>query len=136
VSIIGGFLIIYFSSLSALTVGRDPFPFISLTHAVLPFVTSLTGAILFLLARLVHDEEAKPLYRINIVIQALFILLSAIGLGFAANKHRFAHMHPIDFLIHDGRIQHDNFMAQASSSKTLADAVLEYRRRYEQHPPP
>ncbi|KAJ5325353.1 uncharacterized protein N7506_008455 [Penicillium brevicompactum] len=136
VSIIGGFTIIYFSSLSALTGGHEPFPFISLTHAILPFAASLTGAVLFLLARIVHDEESKPLYRTNIAIQAFFILLTAIGLFFAVNKHHFPHMHPIDFLIHEGRIQHDNFMAQASSSKSLGDAVWEYRRRYEQHPPP
>jgi nitrate reductase gamma subunit len=129
-------MIIYFSSLSALTGGQAPFPFISLTHAVLPFAASLTGAILFLLARVVHDEEAKTSYRTNIFIQVLFILLSAVGFGFAVTKHRFAHMHPIDFLIQDGRYQHDNFMAQASSSKTLAEAVWEYRRRYDQHPPP
>lgn len=129
-------MIIYFSSLSALTGGPLQFPFISLTHAILPFAASLTGAVLFLLARIVHDEESKPLYRTNIAIQALFLLLSAIGLFFAVNKHRSAHMHPIDFLIHEGRIQHDNFMAQASSSKSLGDAVWEYRRRYDQHPPP
>ena len=129
-------MFIYFSSLSALAGGQAPYPFISLTHAVVPFAASLTGAILFLLARVVHDEEPKSLFRTNITIQILFFLLSAIGLGFALNKHRLAHMHPIDFLIHDGRIQHDNFMAQASSSKTLADAVWEYRKRYDQHPPP
>ncbi|CAG8298156.1 unnamed protein product [Penicillium salamii] len=136
VSIIGGFTIMYFSSLSALTSGQAPFPFISLTHAILPFAASLTGAVLFLLARIVHDEESKPLYRTNIAIQVLFLLLSAVGLFFAVNKHRFTHMHPIDFLIHEGRIQHDNFMSQASSSKSLGEATWEYRRRYDQHPPP
>ena len=126
----------YFSSLSALTSAQEPFPFISLTHAILPFAACWTGVVIFLLARIVHDEESKPLYRTNIAIQVLFLLLSAIGLFFAVNKHRFFHMHPIDFLVHEGRVRHDNFMNQAASSKSLGDAVWEYRRRYDQHPPP
>lgn len=94
------------------------------------------GALVFLLARIVHDEESKPLYRSNIVILIIFASLSAMGLFLAVNKQSVVHMHPIDSLIHDGKIQHENYMAQASSSKTLVNAVLEYRRRYRQHPPP
>ncbi|KAJ5787982.1 hypothetical protein N7457_002972 [Penicillium paradoxum] len=135
VSIIGGFLIVYFSSLSALTGGQLPFPFISLTHAVLPLAASLMGALLFLLARVVHDEGPR-LYRTNIAVQILFAVLCGIGLVFAVSKHRLAHIHPIEFLIHDGRIQHDRYLAQASTSKTLEGAVSEYQRRYGQHPPP
>lgn len=128
-------MVIYFSSLSSLASGQSPFPFISLTHAVLPFAASLTGALIFLIARVVYDEEPR-LYRTNIAIQILFAVLCGISLVFAVSKHRLAHIHPIDFLIHDGRIQHDNYLVQAASSKTLEDAVLEYRRRYRQNPPP
>ncbi|KAJ6080416.1 hypothetical protein N7467_010169 [Penicillium canescens] len=136
IAIIGGFIVIYFSSVSALVGGQSSYPFISLTHSILPMVASLTGAILFLLARVVHDEEYKPLYRTNIAVQVLFVILCGISLGFAVNKHRVSPIHPIDFLLRDGRIQHDNYMAQASVSKTLQDAVGEYRSRYNQHPPP
>ncbi|KAJ5838619.1 uncharacterized protein N7525_003807 [Penicillium rubens] len=134
VSIIGGFVIVYFSSLSALT-EPSPFPFISLTHAVLPLAASLTGTLLFLLARVVHDEEPK-LYRTNVAIQILFAVLFGISLVFAVSKHRLEDMHPIEFLISNGQIQHHNYVAQAAKSKTLGDAVTEYRRRYNQHPPP
>lgn len=128
-------MIVYFSSLSALTGGQSPFPFISLTHAVLPLAASLTGALLFLLARVVHDEEPK-LYRTNVAIQILFAVLCGISLVFAVSKHRLDDIHPIEFLINDGKFQHNNYLAQASRSKTLGDAVSEYRRRYHQHPPP
>lgn len=127
-------MIVYFSSLSALT-GQSPFPFISLTHAVLPLAASLTGTLLFLLTRVVHDEEPK-LYRTNVAIQILFAVLCGISLVFAVRKHRLDNIHPIEFLIKDGGIHHHNYLAQASRSKTLGDAVTEYQRRYNQHPPP
>lgn len=127
-------MIVYFSSLSALT-EQSPFPFISLTHAILPLAASLTGTLLFLLARVVHDEEPK-LYRTNVAMQILFAVLFGISLVFAVSKHRFEGIHPIEFLISNGQIQHHNYAAQASKSKTLGDAVTEYRRRYNQHPPP
>lgn len=113
-----------------------PFPFISRSHAILTLLASLTGAVLFLFARLVSKEEQKSLFRTNIFLQILFVSLSGIGLVFAVNKHRIAHLHPIDLLIHDGKISHDNFLAQAQGSRTLEEAVSEYRRRYQQHPPP
>jgi hypothetical protein len=128
-------MILYFSSLSTLAGAQSAFPFTSLTHAVLPLLASLTGALLFLFARVVQCEEPR-LYRTNIAVQVLFALLCGIGLFFAVSKHRLAHIHPIDFLIHDGKAQHDTYLAQASSSRTLQDAVSEYRRRYKQHPPP
>ncbi|OQE42314.1 hypothetical protein PENCOP_c004G09004 [Penicillium coprophilum] len=135
VSIIGGFMIMYFSYLSDLTGGQSPFPFVSLTHAVLPLAASLTGALLFLLARVAHNEEPK-LYRTNIAIQILFAVLCGISLIFVVSKHRLDEIHPIEFLINDGKLQHENYLAQASRSRTLGDAVNEYRRRYNQHPPP
>jgi hypothetical protein len=128
-------MIISFSYLSAVTGGQSPFQFISLTHSVLPLAASLTGALLFLLARVVHNEEPK-LYRTNVAIQIFFAVLCGISLIFAVSKNRGHDIHPIEFLINDGKIQHDNYLAQASRSRTLGDAVTEYRRRYNQHPPP
>ncbi|KAJ5447621.1 hypothetical protein N7445_002442 [Penicillium cf. griseofulvum] len=135
VSIIGGFMIISFSYLSAITGGQSPFQFISLTHAVLPLAASLTGALLFLLARVVNNEEPK-FYRTNVTIQMFFAVLCGISLVFVVSKYHVYDIHPIEFLINDGKIQHDNYLAQASKSRTLGGAVTEYRRRYNQHPPP
>ncbi|KAJ5542538.1 hypothetical protein N7535_004960 [Penicillium sp. DV-2018c] len=136
ISIIGGFMILYFSSLSSVVGAQSPFPFTSPIHAALPLIASLTGAILFLLARVVYNEEPR-LYHTNLAVQVLFTLLCGISLVFAMSKHRLVQqIHPIDLLIHNGSLHHDSYLAQASSSRTLQDAVSEYRRRYKQHPPP
>ncbi|KAL1884672.1 hypothetical protein Plec18167_002264 [Paecilomyces lecythidis] len=45
-------------------------------------------------------------------------------------------LHPIDLLIFDGRNHHDKFLSQAKVSKNLKEAVIEYRHRYKQYPPP
>ncbi|KAL8766935.1 MAG: hypothetical protein Q9209_006416 [Squamulea sp. 1 TL-2023] len=44
--------------------------------------------------------------------------------------------HPIDSLLSAASIQHDAWLQQASASKTLGEAVNEYRRRYKRYPPP
>ncbi|KAL8686518.1 MAG: hypothetical protein Q9218_007050, partial [Villophora microphyllina] len=44
--------------------------------------------------------------------------------------------HPIDSLISAASLRHNAWLEQASASKTLSDAVTEYRRRYGKHPPP
>lgn len=135
-SILAGFMFIYFPAVSTLLFRQLPFPFISLDHAVLPFATSTAGAVLFLLARIVSQEESKSLYRANIALQVTFIVLCSIGLIFASTKHHFSHTHPIDLLVHKATIQFDRFTEQAAASKSLEEAVLEYRNRYHQHPPP
>jgi len=113
-----------------------PFPFISTTQAVLALVASSTGAVLFLLARIITEEESKSLYRANIALQIVFTILCGIALAWAMGKHQFSHTHPIDILIHKATSHFDEYISQAGTSKTLGDAVLEYQRRYEQLPPP
>lgn len=107
-----------------------------MNHAVLPLAMSTAGAVLFLLARIVSQEESKSLYRANITLQVIFITLCSIGLIFASTKHHFAHTHPIDLLIHKATVQFDRFSEQAATSRSLEEAVFEYRDRYHQHPPP
>lgn len=126
----------YFSATPILLFEQMPFPYISLLHAVLPIIASTAGAVLFLLARVVRQEESKPLYRANIALQLLFVLLCAVSIAFASSKHHLAHTHPIDILIHKGGVHFDRFLAQAGASKTLEAAVSEYRKRYNQLPPP
>ncbi|CRG90399.1 hypothetical protein PISL3812_07443 [Talaromyces islandicus] len=43
---------------------------------------------------------------------------------------------PIDILIQNGREQHEMYLNQAKVSNNLKEAVLEYKRRYNQYPPP
>lgn len=43
---------------------------------------------------------------------------------------------PIDILIQNGKEQHQMYLNQAKVSKNLEEAVSEYKRRYNQYPPP
>lgn len=44
--------------------------------------------------------------------------------------------HPIDVLISEAAKTHQAWSEQATTSRTLLQAVAEYRRRYKRHPPP
>lgn len=44
--------------------------------------------------------------------------------------------HPIEFLIKRASDLHEDWVKRAGNSKTLAEAVTEYRRRYKRAPPP
>lgn len=44
--------------------------------------------------------------------------------------------HPLDHLIPEAQNYHKTYLSQASTSKTLSEAVQEYQRRYAQLPPP
>ncbi|KAJ5601099.1 hypothetical protein N7510_010633 [Penicillium lagena] len=136
VSILAGFVFIYTFSVSTLYAEPAPFPFISPFYATTALGTSLMGALLFLGAQVASEKETRPFRRTNIVLQVLFVSLFGIGLWFVVNKERLVHSHPIDVLIQNGRINHQNFLIQAKSSNNIEEAVMEYRRRYNQHPPP
>lgn len=99
-------------------------------------IGSSIAAVLYLLSRIISDEESKALFRTNILLQAFVVLLCLIGLCAASTKHRFSHTHPIDILMHEANIQYEDYLAEAGASQTLQDAVFEYRKRYQRHPPP
>lgn len=44
--------------------------------------------------------------------------------------------HPVDMLLYEAGVHHETYMQEASDSKTLKQAVMNYRNRYGQHPPP
>ncbi|KAJ5934141.1 hypothetical protein N7466_003688 [Penicillium verhagenii] len=136
ITILTGFMFIYFPAASTLFLRQMPFPFISLPHSSLPLIASTAGAVLFLLGRIFSQEEAKSLYRANIALQITFIVLCIIGLIFASTKHHISQTHPIDLLIHKATLQFDRFFEEAAKSTSLEEAVVEYRNRYNQHPPP
>ena len=129
-------MFIYFPAVSTVLFRQMPFPFISLSHAVVPFVTTTSGAVLFLLTRIFSGEESKSLRVANITLQVIFVVLCCCALTFASTKHHHSHTHPIDLLIHQANVQFERFSSQAGASLSLGDAVREYQRRYSRHPPP
>lgn len=44
--------------------------------------------------------------------------------------------HPIDSLINNATVQSEEWAQQASTSQSLDQALVEYRRRYKRYPPP
>lgn len=136
VSILAGFVFISTFAVSTLYGAPAPFPFISPFRAAIALGTSLTGTLLFLGAQVASEKETRPFRRTNIVLQVLLVSLFGIGLWFVFNKEGLVHSHPIDVLIQNGRTNHQHFLKQAKSSNSIEEAVSEYRRRYNQHPPP
>ncbi|KAJ5278713.1 hypothetical protein N7478_004085 [Penicillium angulare] len=136
VSILSGFMFLYFPAVSTLLFQQLPYPFISIGHATFPFIAATAGAVLFLLSRVLCVEETKSLYRTNITLQVIFATCCFTGLVFAATKHHYSHTHPIDLLIHKANVQFEKFTEQAGASTSLEQAVETYQARYSQHPPP
>lgn len=69
----------------------------------------------------------------------MHVVLSAfmfLWLGLWLSYHKEVSFHPIDMLMYEAEARHEAFVAQAASSKSLAEAVQEYRARYRRHPPP
>lgn len=133
---LAGFVSIYFTWASALLNGQQPFPLIPSSHAAAALGAIAIGGILFLSARASSDEEPKFLCGVNLFVRLCFLFLTGVGLIFAANQPSLANLHSIDLLIYEGRIHHETWLSQASGSKNLKQAVMEYRKRYNQYPPP
>ena len=64
------------------------------------------------------------------------LTIFCIRTGLWASRSSHVSYHPIDMLIYDAQSTHEAFVGQASTSKTLAEAVKTYRERYNKHPPP
>jgi hypothetical protein len=58
------------------------------------------------------------------------------GLTIALCQKNRPKLLPIDLLVYNGKLEHEKYVRQAKVSRTLKDAVWEYKRRYNQHPPP
>lgn len=78
----------------------------------------------------------RPFYRIPsssyLFLALLFILRCFIQLP----QNGTVDHHPIDLLRHAAREQSRNWHAQATASKTLAEAAETYRQKYHRYPPP
>ncbi|OJJ47861.1 hypothetical protein ASPZODRAFT_151296 [Penicilliopsis zonata CBS 506.65] len=134
--ILAGFIGIFFPALLTIINNQQPFPFISPTSTALSFVAATLGLFLYLTAREVFEEEPESLLMVNKLIRCSLGLLLFVGLVFAIQHPSVAYLHSIDLLIYEGRLRHDLWLSQARGSTNLEEAVLEYRRRYNQHPPP
>ena len=136
ISIMAGFIAGYFTWASSLFNGQEPFPFLPPSHAFMALAAIFLGAMLFLCVRTASGEEQKSLWGYNVFMRVLISIMAGIGLILVFKQPALGSLHPIDLLIYDNRLHHDAWLSQARGSRNLAGAVQEYRRRYNQHPPP
>ncbi|RHZ47897.1 hypothetical protein CDV55_100671 [Aspergillus turcosus] len=136
ISILAGFVVGCFLLTGTLFNGQEPFPLIYSSHAFASLLATFLGGVLYLCGRTASNEEPPFLYRANIVMRVLFSALFGIGIILVANQPVLTNLHTIELLIYNSNKHHDAWSSQAKSSKSLADAVANYRKRYNQHPPP
>lgn len=67
---------------------------------------------------------------------SLLILLLAFATTLKISNSDVVSIHTIDDLMKTAKTNHDEWLKQASSSKTLQEAVSAYKARYQRHPPP
>lgn len=66
----------------------------------------------------------------------VLLILFFVRTGLWASRKTNVTYHPIDMLIYEAQTQHESYVNQTSTSKTLAEAVRMYKDRYSRHPPP
>ncbi|KAL1641904.1 hypothetical protein SLS58_005740 [Diplodia intermedia] len=121
---------------------NPPTPFLD-THefkALIP-LGFLVGVILHSVAELrkqwFEDTQGRPerskrrwslfhLYGLLFAIQTLLVNWGRVDL----------HVHPVETLINQAKLQHDSWLKSASASTSLAEATRNYVARYNQTPPP
>ena len=76
-------------------------------------------------------------YRMLLYMIILGILAQATLFGvYGSFGSGHVRLHPIDSLLEDAKALHSSWAQQASRSKDLRTAVIEYQARYGRHPPP
>ncbi|KAL4739157.1 hypothetical protein BDV11DRAFT_215436 [Aspergillus similis] len=134
--VLAGFIASYFNLMSTLIEGQEPFPLIPASHAFAALSLSCLGGFLFLLSRTASEEEPQFLHRLNLILRLTIAVMFGTGLIWVLGQSRLGHTHPIDLLIHEAARSHDMWLKTAKESSNLAEAVQQYRMRYNQHPPP
>ena len=82
------------------------------------------------------QHTQRSFTRIPSWLYTLLIILFSIPVFLEMSRNLVLSKHPIDILMDDAYGQHQVWVKQASTSKTLGHATDEYRRRYKRHPPP
>jgi hypothetical protein len=107
-------------------------------------VLCLTLLTIALILYLVTDTNIETRIRSTVPVRlgrnqtaAFIVLLIAFSIGVVVYRHQQPTAdHPVAALIELATVQHDTWASQAHRSKSLAEAVVHYRRRYKRDPPP
>lgn len=103
-------------------------------------VLFLGAALYFYICSMDASATFKPNQRlISRIPSSSYTLLILLLIGrtlYQLPQTNIINVHPIERLVRDAATQSEGWLTQASTSKTLAEAVETYRRRYKRPPPP
>lgn len=107
-------------------------------------VLCLTLLTIALIIHLVTDTNIETRIRSTVPVRlgrnqsaAFIVLLIAFSIGVVVYRRQGPILdHPIATLIDLATVEHEQWASQAHRSKSLAEAVVQYRQRYKRDPPP
>lgn len=135
------FVYTYITGFVSDLLNQDAFVPFTIASSMLSSVVLILGAALYFYVCSIDASVAfKPTQRLIPRIPlssytALILLLMGRGL-YQLPRTNVISIHPIDRLVRDAATQSQRWLTQASTSKTLTEAVETYRRRYKKPPPP
>ncbi|KAL1956889.1 hypothetical protein VTO42DRAFT_6737 [Malbranchea cinnamomea] len=135
-SFLSSFAFIYTSLLSSIWTTVTAYPTVPISSALLS-IALIHGA-WYTYVR--QSSLVDPKRRRKLWPEAGMRWLTMLSFGacctLALLQPRAVVSHPIDTLISQAQVKHREWAGQAGRSNSLAEAVVEYRKRYHQHPPP
>lgn len=131
-----GYSFTYYTLLSQIWIAAHPFPPLD-TFTAICAVFFLHGAgYLYLRPSFSQSLDTKRPPRLSSWLRwGTFLSLGAF-LTFTISHTQNTDYHPINNLISNAKYEHQQWVSKAGKSTNLGEAVVEYRRRYHQLPPP
>ncbi|KAH8700617.1 hypothetical protein BGW36DRAFT_374562 [Talaromyces proteolyticus] len=135
-SLFVSFLVLGLTLTRSMIVEIPPFIQISISTVTFIFFALTVASSLFLSASAIFEVESKFTQTMKLWSFKMLLVLCAGGLLSMLILKSQSQILPIDVLIRDGKSRHDLYLTQAKVSQDLEGAILEYKRRYKQYPPP
>ena len=81
------------------------------------------------------NHQSRPIISLGPLLGILVVLFLTRSIAYVARRSSVS-FHPIDLLIYDAQVSHENYVLQANASQNLDQAISAYKRRYGRNPPP
>lgn len=130
------FIFVHIPELSTLWLNRHPFPPMSLTTTTLSTLLLYTGIVSYMRIRRSSESESRSSFRAKSWLYTLLVLCFGLAMILSISRRNEVSYHPIDLLIFNAKSEHEKWLGQATMSRSLEAAVEQYKKRYNQHPPP
>ncbi|KIX01417.1 uncharacterized protein Z518_09143 [Rhinocladiella mackenziei CBS 650.93] len=111
---------------------KNPFPPAPTSATTVSFLLIIVGVWTYRrIQQALGTKGPMRLSRSAMLFTLLCILISPTWL-----KKDYVHFHPIDMLIYDAKVHHDNYLDTIGSVSSLEETVARYQQRYNRNPPP